>query len=178
MQVHSYLACAPRDMGVTAALFYVPRGENVCGWLAAGEGLRSAAAFFAVEGYYSAGAARFCRSVEDDLRGRWIEQTVPVTTDVRSPIAEADCAELSRLQSAFIREWLFYPGDPQDDDEVAAYRKLGLPVRPVNVRATQFHRFDQHRPIWVHASPGIDFNLVLYLKKRLPLDRREARALA
>jgi hypothetical protein len=178
MQVHSYLACAPREKGVTAALFYVPRGENVCGWLASGESAGCAAAFFAVEGYYSALGARFCRSVEDDLRGRWIEQTAPVTTDIRRPIPEADCAELSRLQAAFIREWLFYPGDTQDGDEVAAYRKLELPVRSVNVRSAQFHRFDQHRPVWVHASPGIDFNLVLYLKKHLPLDRREARVLA
>ena len=125
MQVHSYLACAPRDMGVTAALFYVPRGRTSAG------GSRPARACAAPprssrwKVITRRGAARFCRSVEDDLRGRWIEQTVPVTTDVRSPIAEADCAELSRLQSAFIREWLFYPGDPQDDDEVAAYRKLG-----------------------------------------------------
>jgi hypothetical protein len=178
MQYHSYLACAPRDAGVTAALFYVPRGTNVRGWLAGGEGARRAAAFFVVEGYYSADAARFCRSVEDDVRGRWIEQTEPVTTEIRCPIPEAERAEVSRLQSAFVREWFFDPGDPQESDEVAAYRKLGFPLRPVNVRSTQLHRFDQHRPVWVHASLGIDFNLVLYLKKRLPLDRREARVLA
>ena len=51
-------------------------------------------------------------------------------------------------------------------------------MRPINVRSAQFRRFEQRRPVWVHASPGIDFNLVLYLKKRLPLDRREARGLA
>lgn len=178
MQYHSYLACAPRDVGVTAALFYVPRGTNVCGWLAGGEGARCVAAFFVVEGYYSADAARFCRSAEDDVRGRWIEQTEPVTTEIRCPLPESECAELSRLQSAFVREWFFYPADPQEGDEVAAYQKLGFRVRSANVRTTQLHRFDQHRPVWVHASPGIDFNLVLYLKKRLPLDRREARVLA
>jgi len=178
MQAHAYLACAPREAGVSAALFYAAWGQNVCGWLAAEHDRRASAAFFDLEGYYSTGDTIFCRSVDDDVRGRWIEQAVPVTAEIRCPIAEADCGELSRLQSAFVREWLFDPDDPRDRGEVEAYRKLGLPVRPVNVRSAQFHRFDQRRPVWVHASPGIDFNLVLYLKKRLPLDRREARVLA
>jgi hypothetical protein len=178
MQVHAYLACAPRETGVSAALFYAVSGQNVYGWLAAEHGKRAAAAFFALEDYYSTGHAVFCRSVDDDVRGKWIEESVPVITDIRCPIPEADCGEVSRLQSAFVREWLFYADDPRDRGEVEAYRKAGLPVRPINVRSAQFHRFDQRRPVWVHASPGIDFNLVLYLKKRLPLDRREARVLA
>jgi hypothetical protein len=178
MQFHAYLACAPREAGVTTALFYVPRGQDVCGWIAAGEGARCASVFFAAEGYYAPGAARFCRSASDDIRGRWIEQAVPVTADIRCPIPESDCAELSRLQSLFVREWLFQPGDLHEGDELAAYRRAGLPVHAVNIRSTQFHRFDQNRPVWVHASPGIDFNLVLHLKKQFPLDRRETRVLA
>lgn len=175
MQVHAYLACAPRDAGVAAALFYAARAANVRGWVACEHDRRCAAAYFALEGYYSARDAVFCRSVDDDVRGPWIEQAVPVTAPVRCPVAEADCGELARLQAAFVREWLFFPDDPRDRAEVDAYRKLGLPVRALNVRAAQFHRFDQRRPVWVHASPGIDFNLVLYLKKWLPFDRREAR---
>jgi hypothetical protein len=178
MQVRSYLACAPHEAGVTAAMFYAPWGQSVCGWLAGGHAERCAGVFFAVEGYYSTGNARFCRSVDDDVRGEWIEEVALATTKIRCPISEADCAELSRLQSAFAREWLFCPDNPIDDDEVAAYRKLGLPLRPINVRSTQFRRFEQRRPVWVYASPGIDFNLVLYLKKRPPLNHREARALA
>lgn len=178
MQVHAYLACAPRDVGVSAALFYAASGENVHGWLACEHERRCAAAYFALEGYYSTRDAVFCRSVDDDVRSRWIEQAVPVTTEIRCPVSETGCGELSRLQSAFVHEWLFADDDPRDRAEVEAYRKLGLPVRAVNVRTAQFHRFDQRRPVWVHASPGIDFNVVLYLKKRLPLDWREARALA
>jgi hypothetical protein len=178
MQVHAYLACAPREAGVAAALFYAVWGRNVCGWLAGEHDRRASAAFFALEDYYSTADAVFCRSVDDDVRGGWIAQAVPVTTEIRCPIPEADCGELSRLQSAFVREWLFCADDPRDRAEVEAYRKLGVPVRPLNVRAAQFHRFDQRRPVWVYASPGIDFNLVLDLKKRLPLDRREARVLA
>lgn len=178
MQAHAYLACAPRDAGVSVALFYAASGENLRGWLGCEHERRSVAAFFALEGYYSTRDAVFCRSVDDDVRGRWIELSVPVTTEIRCPIPEADCGELSRLQSEFVAEWLFCDDDPRDRAEVEAYLKLGLPVRAVNVRATQFHRFDQRRPVWVYASPGIDFNVVLHLKKRLPLDRREARALA
>jgi hypothetical protein len=177
MQVHAYLACAPRDAGVSAALFYAAAGENVHGWLACEHDRRSVAAFFRLEGYYSTHDPVFCRSVDDDVRGRWIELTIPVTTAIRCPIPEDDCGELSRLQSEFVREWLFYDDDPRDRAEVEAYRKLGLPVRAVNVRAAQLHRFDQRRSVWVHASPGIDFNVVLCLTKRLPLNWREARAL-
>lgn len=178
MQVHSYLACAPRDAGVSAALFYLPRGTDVHGWLAGSAGGRCAAAFFAVEDYYSKRGGRFCRSVDDDVRGRWLEESVPVTTEIGCPIGEDECAELARLQSAFSREWFFRSADATDHDEIAEYRRLDYPVQGINVRSAQFHRFDRHRPVWVHASPGIDFNVVLYLKKRLPLDRREARVLA
>lgn len=178
MQVHSYLACAPRDIGVSAALFYVPRGTNLLGWLAGRAGGRWAAVFFAVEDYFAVRGARFCRSVDDDPRGPWLEESVPVTTGIRCPVTEDDCAELSRIQAAFVREWFFAAGDPAERDEEDAYRVLGYPVQALNVRSAQFHRFDRQRPVWVHASPGIDFNVVLYLKKRLPLDRREARVLA
>jgi hypothetical protein len=178
MQVHAYLAYAPRDAGVTAALFYAAWGPNVYGWLAGEHDNRSFAAFFDLEGYYSTRDAAFCRSIDDNVRGRWIEQAVPLTTEIRCPIPELECGELSRMQSAFVDEWLFYPEDPHARIEVDAYRRLGLPLHRVNVRAGQFHRFDQRRPVWVHASPGTDFNLVLHVKKRLPPDRREERILA
>lgn len=177
MQVHAYLACAPREAGVTAALFYAVRAANVYGWLTREREGGCAAAFFAMERYYSPAHTLFCRSVDDDVYGKWIEQTAPVTTEIGSPVPEAERHELARLQSAFIGEWLFYPDDPRAHDEVEAYRNLGLPVRPVNVRSSQFHRFDQNRPAWVYASPRIDLNVVLYLKQRLPLDNHEARVL-
>lgn len=178
MQVHAYLACAPREAGLAAALFYEARGPNVCGWLAGVHANQCTAAYFDIEGYYSSRDAVFCRSLGEDVHGRWIEHAVPLTTEIRCPIAEPECGELSRRQAGFAGEWLFYPDNPSARAEVDAYRRLGLPVRPVNVRSAQFRRFDQRRPVWVYASPGIDFNLVLYLKKRLPLDRRVERALA
>jgi hypothetical protein len=160
-----------------SALFYAVRAENIYGWLTRERDGGCAAAFFALERYYSTADTMFCRSLDDDVYGKWIEQTAPVSTEIASPVPEAERHELARLQSAFVSEWVFYPGDPRDHGEVEAYRKLGLPVRPVNVRSSQFHRFDQNRPVWVYASPRIDLNVVLYLKKRLPLDAREAQIL-
>jgi len=178
MQAHAYLACAPQGAGVSVALFYAACGHDICGWFAHEHVHRCAAAFFAVEDYYTAAGTHFCRSVDDDVHGPWIEQSAPVTTEIRCPIGEDDCLELSRLSSAYIREWLFFADEPRDHDEAALYRSLGLPVRPVNVRAAQFHCFDRNRPVWVHASPGIDLNVVLFLKKRLPASHREARFVA
>jgi hypothetical protein len=88
-------------------------------------------------------------------------------------VPDAVCHELERLQEAFVREWLFYPAEPGDAPAAAAYRDLGLPVGPVNVRAEQLSRFDQSQPTWVYASPGIDLNIVATLRTSWPLDDRE-----
>lgn len=81
------------------------------------------------------------------------------------------CHELQRLQGAFVQEWLFFA----DDEKAAeAYRKLGLPVQGVNVRADQLHRSDQHQPTRVYAVPGIDLNVVTYLKRSWPPDDKDS----
>jgi hypothetical protein len=177
MQAHAYLACAPRGAGLAAALFYTMRGKDACGWIAHERHAGCAAAFFALRNHGLSAETVYCRSVGDDAFGSWIEQAAPVTNDVRCPISETDCRELSAMRSAFVRAWLFSADDPLEEEECAAYRKLGLPLRPVNVRSAQFHRFDRNRAVWVHASPGIDLGIVLYLKRRLPLDGRQGRFL-
>jgi len=178
MQAHAYLACAPRGAGVTAALFYAMRGKDACGWIAHERHGGCAAAFFALGNYGMSAETVYRRSVGDDIFGDWIEQAAPVTKDVACPIPETGRHELGAMRLAFVRDWLFFPDDPLGQAECIAYRTLGLPVRPVNVRSTQFHRFDRNRAVWVHASPGIDLNIVLHLKKRLPLDGRQGRFLA
>jgi hypothetical protein len=178
MHAHAYLACAPRGAGLAAALFYAMRGKDACGWIAHERHAACAAAFFVLRDHGLSAEAVCCRSVGDDPFGSWIEQAVPVTNEVRCPISDADCRELSETRSAFVRTWLFTPDDPLEEEERAAYRKLGLPLRPVNIRSTQFHRFDRNRAVWVHASPGIDLSIVLFVKKRLPLDGRQGRFLS
>lgn len=174
MDVHSYIACAPRGAGVALAMFYLVAGKSVRGWFAREHDARSASAYFALEPSHPAGAMLFCRSVDDDPHGKWIGHTLPVTTGIRCPLSDSECRELARRRAAFGLEWLFSPDDPRDRDEVESYRKLGLPTRPLNVRSAQFGRFDRNRAVWVHASAGIDLELVLCLKERLPADRRDA----
>jgi len=177
MDARAYLACAPMDAGVGLALFYVSRAARIHGWFAREHEGRFAAAFFALEGCHATDDAIFRRSVDDDACGRWIGTAAPAATEVRCPLSDAEREELARLRAAFCREWLFEPDDPRDRAEVEAYRRLELPLHPVNVRPVQFRRFDRSRPVWVYASAGIDFDLVLYLKQRLPADRHHARVL-
>lgn len=51
---------------------------------------------------------------------------------------------------------------------------LGLPVQGANPRANQFHRFDQRQPKWIYAAPGIDLNVIAYLKSSGSLDDKDA----
>ena len=77
-----------------------------------------------------------------------------------------------RLQAEFADEWLFYADDPRAKDEIDAYRRLELPVLQVNVRSSQFSRFDQAQPTWTYASPRVDLNAVAFLSRHWTLDYR------
>lgn len=178
MQVHSYLATAPRAAGVASALFYAVLGENVCGWCTGVPDMQVTTAFFALEQYYSTQETVYCRSAGGDLRGGWIMDTAPITTDIRCPLAEPVCHELAHLQSEFVREWIWYVGDPRSGEEVDAYGKLGFSPRAINVRASQLPRFDHSRQTWVYMSPGTDLNLVLAIKKHWLSDSGQLRTFA
>jgi hypothetical protein len=176
MQAHFHFAYAPRGAGVISALLYVRAGENVFGWYTGAKDHGCEVAYFALERYYSTHATAFCRSLANDVYGAWVLDFPPLTTDIRSPVPEEVCHELERLQAVFVREWLFYPGEPGADAEAAAYGKLGLPVGPVNIRSERFTRFDQSQPTWTCASPGIDLNIIAALRASWPLDDRESTA--
>lgn len=178
MQVHSYLATTPRAGGVGSALFYAELGENVCGWFTGTVDGSVDRAYFALEHYYSTHETIYCRSVGNDLRGGWIVATAPIATDIRCPLTEPVCHELARLQFEFVREWLWYPGDPDAAGEAEACRKLGLVPRAINIRASQLNRFDRSRMPWVYTSPGTDLNVVLSVKKLWLSDSGKLRALA
>jgi hypothetical protein len=197
MPVHAYIAWAPRGEGLAAALLYGVRDARVLGWLAREHDKHCVAAFFALDGYYGASAvgpaqrarsvplpaaspaprASFKRSLTGDIHGRWIEQATPLSSEIACPIDAGDCRWLLRLQSSFIEDWFFRGDEARERDEIAAYAADGLPVRMLNIRSSRLRRFDRHRPVWVHASPAIDFDLVLYLKRRLPQDSHEAQLL-
>jgi hypothetical protein len=177
MQVHSYLATAPRAAGVQCALFYLTLGENVCGWCTGANDDGIVSAYFALELYYAAQPTVYCRSAGGDLRGAWQVESAPITTEIRCPLPEPVIHDLLRHQSDFGREWLWYAGEPGSGAESDAYRKLGLSPRTVNIRSSQLPRFDRSRPVWVHTSPGTDLNLVLSVKKHWLSDSGQLRAL-
>ncbi len=172
MQPYFYLAYAPRGAGVAAATFHLVQAENVYGWFIGARNNGCAAGFFALERYYSRETTIYWRSLEDDVHGKWQADAVGAIAAASGPVPEAIRHELARLQSAFADEWLFFSADRGAEGEIEAYRKLELPVETVNIRAAQFHRFDQSQPTWICTSPGIDLNLIAYLGDHWTLDHR------
>ena len=170
MQAHGILRYAPRGAGLTAAAACLTVGKHVYGWYIGAVGQSFAAAFFALEDFYSSRPTRFFRSVEDDLYGPWVEQSSPGVVDARNPVPDTLAHELARLQSAFIAEWLFFADVPEAAAEIAAYERLGLPVREVNIQSRQFDKFDRTQPVWRFALPGTDLNLIEYLARCWTLD--------
>ena len=172
MQPRFYLANTPRGAGVAAAVFYRVDGDSVQGWFTGARNHGSVSRYFVLEHYFAKEPTIFWWSMQDDALGRWAAGDSSRVSGIHCPLAEAACHELQRLQTAFADEWLFYAGDPRAQKEIDAYRQLGLPVEPVNVRSCQFSRFDQRQPTWTYASPDIDLNVMLYLCRHWTLDYR------
>lgn len=172
MQPRFFLAITPRGAGLSAALFYRVAGSDVQGWFTGARDHGRESRFFVLERYFHDEPTVLWRSAEGDARGRWIADGTARARDVHSPMPEAACLELERLQSAFAAEWLFYADDPRAAPEIDAYRRLELPVGTVNVRSSQFARFDRGGPTWTYASPDTDLNVVLHLARRWTLDWR------
>jgi len=177
MPVHAYIAWAPHDEGLRAALLYAAGDTGVIGWFARERNRSCSAAYFLLEGACRAPDARFRRSAGDDIDGCWLEPAIPPPWEVACPLAPADRRRLARLRAAFAAHWFFRGDDSHDLDEIEAYRSEALPLHALNVRTARFRRFERRRRVWVHASPAIDFETVLCVKDRFPEDRREARVL-
>lgn len=178
MQPCFYLAITPRGAGLAAALFYRVDGVDIQGWFTGARNHGFLSKFFALERYYGEGPAVFWRSMDGGGRGRWMAGDTSRVSNLHSPLPEAACHELERLQSAFAAEWLFYADDPRAVREMDEYRRLGLPVGAVNVRSSQLARFDRRGPTWIYASPDTDLNVVAYLMRHWALDYRGAPAAA
>ena len=174
MQSRFYLAFTPRGAGVAAAGYYLVVDPSIYGWFTGARDHGLDAAFFALEGYYSAAPTMYSRSREDDVHGPWVTGVGEKTTEIESPVPEAVRHELARLQSAFVDEWLFYADDPRAAEEIEAYHRLDLPVQAVNVRTRELQRFDQTGPTWVYTSPGADLNVIAALAEHWTLDHRLA----
>jgi len=80
--------------------------------------------------------------------------------------------ELERMQDAFWAEWLFFSDDKGADAEVAAYASSELPLLAVNIKNNKLNKLDMADVIWTYASPGIDMDIIDYMRARWPLDYR------
>ena len=168
----SYLAYTPRGAGVLCALFYYAADNHVFGWYTGSQEGEFPATFFMLEDFYSPQQTFFYRSQEDDVYGTWLKHTpggdLPV--EGRELVPDAACHELERLQSAFIREWLFYADDDAAEKDCVEYRNQGLPVQAVNIRSRKLNKLDKNDLVWTYATATVDMNVISFLMRHWPLD--------
>ena len=158
--------------GITA-LLYVEDGRDVYGWYAQARRWRYSAAFFMLENFYSNQPTLLYRSLEDDVQGDWECMLPSPARPIRCPVPEEWRHELESQQSAFIDDWLFFPGDPAYRREVEACRQRGLPLHAFNVRPRRLGRMRAEADGWSHASQSCDPWLVEYLQKSWPFNGQE-----
>lgn len=165
MQPKVYISYSPGKPGFVFAVFYFESGADIHGWHIEARNLYFSAAFFMVENFYANRSPRLYRSVQDDVYGPWTIDYPPTRDVIRCPVPEGTIHELERFQSRFVEEWLFFKNDVDIAGEFAAYQSRAMPVHEVNIKSRRLHRFHQDDDTWVHASPGVDPNVVQLLRK-------------
>ncbi len=167
--VESYLAYAPRGVGLLCAVACFTVEENVYGWYVGASGNEYASAFFLLERFYSRHATAFHHTSGDDLYGAWVTDFPPLQQPLEgSPLPEALSHELGRAQNA--QHWLVYRNDPGAEPEIAACRAAELPLGTVGVRNARLNQFDRSDAVWTHSTARFDLHVLDYLKDNWPLD--------
>ena len=168
----AYLAYAPRGPGLLCAVVLFTVEENVYGWYTGARGTVFPAAFFMLEDYYSVRDTILYRSLQDDVYDGWAiaNPAVEIKIDQPVPVPEELCHEIEHMQNVFTREWLFYTDDPASHAELESYRKEALPLRAVNIKSKKLKKLERHDAVWAYATPGIDLNIVDFLRKSWQLD--------
>jgi hypothetical protein len=167
-----HLAYALRGPGVLCALFWFGADGHVYGWFTGARAHEHPARFFMLEHYYSTRQTVCYRSVEDDVYGNWLMASTEgeAVIDRPVPVEMKLCHELERLQDAFVREWLFFEGEPEYEAQAAELRRRGMPALALNIRPCKLGKLATDGPIWTYSSPGADAHIVGFLAKRWPLD--------
>jgi hypothetical protein len=163
----SYLRETPPSL---TALFYIETGNDLYGWYLFAQKNHMSAAFFMIEHFYSNHASTLYRSVQDDVYAPWAIDYPPMRNTIRCPLPDPYVHELERMQSEFVDEWLFFPGDPTSKEELAAYHAHGIPVLAANIKSRKLNRYHGSPRQWLHTTPGVDFNVPEFLEKHWPLD--------
>lgn len=168
-----YIAYTPRGAGLLAAIFYFVEGNDIYGWYTGARGGEFPAAFFQLENYYAATRTVLYATRGTDVYGGWAFDYTDgreLALDKPLPVDNALCHLLEAAQSEFAEEWLFYQDDPAAQGEIAAYHHDGLAVQAVNVKHRKLHKLNQDDVIWHYSSPGLDLNVMDYMRQRWPLD--------
>ncbi|GLU31381.1 hypothetical protein WKR88_19760 [Trinickia caryophylli] len=168
----SFLAYQPDGQGLICAVTLIVEGDNVYGWYTGPAGGNFTAAYFVLDRYYSTHETAFYHSVENDVRSDWVLAYPPLEIDAgrHSPVPEDVSHELERVQGAFAAEWLFYCDDTAAAADVEWYRMRSLPVTYAGIRCEKLSKLDPVGVFWTYGSPGLDMNIIDFLRKRWPLD--------
>ncbi|MDW8468570.1 MAG: hypothetical protein RML56_05760 [Burkholderiales bacterium] len=155
-----FFAYAPRGVGLLAAVAYLDADRDVYGWFAGprADG-RVLGCYFLLEGYHSSGPVVYEAVEAQDLYGGW-------------SLEESRRHELSRLEEAVAREWLFARDDPQAEAERRSYAEAELALGALGVRFERLRRFSTDQPVWTYFSPGFQRSVLRQLARRWPLDFR------
>ena len=171
IEPQAHLAYASRGAGVLCAAFWFVQQDDVYGWFTGAKGHEHPACFFMLEGYYARCETRCFISAANDVYGAWCQALIH--SDSRriepSPLPSSFGPELDRLQDAFVREWLFFEADAPVN-EAAALASRGLPLTPVNIRASRFDKLCREGPVWTYLTPGADIRIAGFLSRRWELD--------
>jgi hypothetical protein len=165
MQPKIYITYSRGESRSVTAMFYVEAHIDLYGWYMAAKQQQLSTAFFMVENFYANRIPVLYRSIEDDVYEPWIKDYPPANNAIRCPIPDSITHELERIQSEFVQEWLFFESDPNVASELAAYRTRGLPIQAANIRCKKLNRLDKDDEIWIHKTPGTDFNVADFLEK-------------
>lgn len=170
----SLIAYAPYGVGVTCALFYFERGEDVYGWWIGARDSEYLSAYFKLEDFFSTKPTRFFASEGSDLYGGWkhLYSARDTLLDKPVPVEDAVAHELERVQGMFVAEWLFFDNDPDIAAERAQYDGYNMPLGPVNIRAERLNKLDKHHAIWLYRSHDFQANVLTYLQRFWPIDYR------
>lgn len=155
-----FIAYAPRGAGLRCALAYLASERDVYGWFTGPcDDGSVAAAFFAIEDFYTNRPVRYEAVNAANLHSRWM-------------LDEARRHELAQLQEAFAHEWLFYRSDPRAATELEAYAKAELAAGEVSLRFERLGKFSTLQPNWTYYSPRFERAVLRHLAKRWPLEYR------
>lgn len=172
LEPYVHIAYAPRGAGVLCAAFWIVQGPHCYGWFTGARAYEHPAVFFTLEDYYSTRNTVCCFSVEDDVRGEWLQISPRSEVPIEGPavVPEPLCHELEHMQDAFMREWLFYRDDPAYAIEAAELRERELPAVGLNIRPRKLNKLQTNAPVWTYTSSGADLNLISFLARHWMLD--------